>query len=917
MRIGEFTQSPFISYENKNMVYIKTEDWDYCNPFQAEVKINGEIVSKEKIFAAEFSLMLPTYETEEICNIKIIPFEDLPVERNFILKPQKNLTISLIYSSHEDLGYCAYIDKLHFESYEYLKKAMELCEKYEGFKYMIEHYWWFDAFDHYASDEEKARLKQLFEERKIELNGIHSGVHTSWGNAEQLVRELYFSLIEAKNKYGIKPEFTIYTDISGISWSAVNARSNMGIKYMGALANGWRCGEKNKNIPPLFWWGDKSGENKVLFWYQRSYRPNGLTEIWCDTKRQYPEGEFFFDTTKAKKTERWITENFKDLYDYGFENFPLSFYDDREEPTTMLLTVCEEMNKRWKSPHFNMDVPSAVLEKAARECGDKLPLYRGEITDQWSDYATIAPNMTRKKRDAMRKLYDAEVLSLVKGIKNNVPYNTKSFSDAIFNMCMFDEHCWASSSKHPQAMHRYNIEKVKKDSAENADKELSEILNSLCGKPDENGITLVNTVPLKRNSSLRTDSTALIPADIAHQILPDGTVITDKIAFDGIESKNFKSAAPYKESILTEIDSFETDFYKVKLNRTTQKIVSIIDKESGFELVDSESKFELGQFVYMYSEHKEKPDSGFEVPKRCGFEVYEGELAYIIIQKGYEEQSAAETLSQFIFYKKEKNIDIDLSFKNAVGLLGDYYDRFKKNYFFALPFNLNDPEFFTEMHAGEKNENTETLPLNASDFTVTQNYVAAENEYFGCAVYTRDMPVFHLGSIKYNRFGKEFKENKGHFYLYASSNRCNNLIYSSIEECRAEYRLSVLTYSGNRSKTVPLWSNLKEHSILIGGKDIGDIGSIKLSKNNLRLVSLKKAERNENAVIMRFTETEGLNNECEVSLFFEPTEAYYASNDELNREKIKVSGNRIRFKTSPYSYTTLKIYGDFVIKEIT
>lgn len=101
------------------------------------------------------SLLIPCPEQKIGCRVVIKPFEDLPVEAAFTLSPPRHWQIPIMYSSHEDLGYCAYIDKLHYECYEYLKKAMELCDKYDGFRYVIEHIWWLEAFDFYAEEQEK------------------------------------------------------------------------------------------------------------------------------------------------------------------------------------------------------------------------------------------------------------------------------------------------------------------------------------------------------------------------------------------------------------------------------------------------------------------------------------------------------------------------------------------------------------------------------------------------------------------------------------------------------------------------------------------------------------------------------------------------------------------------------------------
>ena len=312
---------------------------------------------------------------------------------------------------------------------------------------------------------------------------------------------------------------------------------------------------------------------------------------------------------------------------------------------------------------------------------------------------------------------------------------------------------------------------------------------------------------------------------------------------EGVEARRTEGILPYKESIEIDADLIETDFYKISVNRQTKRIVSIIDKESGAEYIDSQARFELGQFVYVYAEQKTAPNLSFEIPKKTEFKLYEGDVAYVLVQKGYEEQSGAVINAQFVFYKHERTIDVDLSYENATGLIGDFYDRYKKNYFFAFPFKLENPKFYTELPAGEKREDTDYIPLNANDFSVTQNWVAADGENRGVAIYTRDMPVFHLGNIKYNQFNREFSEDKAHIYLYASSNRCNNLIYTSVEECQAQYHLSILLYNGKHDGIVPAWSNENEHRLIVTKKNVFCEGVMKLDKTNIRLVALKKSEK--------------------------------------------------------------------------
>ena len=910
MRVSSFLQTPFVSYEDKNMVYITVEDWDFCNPYRVDIFVDEEIVYSERIFAPELSAMIPSYENQRLCVVRVTPFEDLPNESEYTIDPVKHFQIPLLYSSHEDLGYCAYVEKLHYECYEYLKKAIELCLKHSDFKYMIEHYWWLDAFDFHATKEEKLQLKNLMKEQRIELNAIHSGVHTSWANSEQLVRQMYFSCIRAREKYEASPKCAFYTDLSGADSSIINAYTKMGIKYVGFFANSFRNCKENNTVPPIFWWEDKTGESRVLLWHQRSYRPFGLAEIWCDTKRQYNEGEFYLDKTKMLKTEKWISQKISKINSYGYDIFPLSFYDDRELPTTMLLTVCQEMNKKWKYPKFQMEIPSVFMAELEAKFGEKIPTLRGEISDQWADFATIAPELTSKKREAMRMAYDAEIISVLDSIINKSSYDSKLFDDVYFKLSEFDEHCWATSSKHPQAMHRHNIQKVKKEPVEYAVKTFAKIMEKVQHVSDCEKISVISTIPSKRKNHIRVPKDTLIPNELEHQILPNGEAVTSQVELDGIGARTFDAMLPSKNSKEINCESFETDFYRVQINTQTKKLVSILDKETGTEYIDRGSKFELGQFVYTYTEHKTDSSLSYEVPKKLDLRVYEGDVAYVIAQRGYEEQSGATAESQFTFYKHERTIDVDLSYKNALGLIGDFYDRYKKNYFFAFPFKIENPEFYSELAVGEKNLKRDIIPLNANDFSVTQNWICAENENCGIAIYTRDMPVFHMGRIKFNQFNSDFNEDKSHIFLYASSNRCNNLIYTTPEQCQAKYHLSILTYNGKHNDIVPKWSSENEHRLMIGNWWDNE-SLLSLSRKNIRLTCIKKADDCDNAIVLRFVEAEGKATDFDLELFFKPTKVVYVTNDERELDKIITDGSTVHLKSLPYSYTAVKIYGEF------
>lgn len=908
MKIKKLVQTPFISYDDENMLSISVADWDFCNPYGVELKIDGETVYSGSVFAPEFTALIPSVSEKKTLTAVITPFEDVPVIKSFALVSPKKWRIPMLYSSHEDLGYCAYVDKLHSECCDYLKKAMELCEKNPGFKYMIEHAWWLSGFDKYATDEEKEHLKKLFAEKRIELNSIQSGIHTHWQTSEQLVRSEYYTVIDAARKYNVQPECAVFTDLSGISPSAIDAYGSMGIKYFAVLSNSFRNSPYNLDFPPIFYW-ERNGR-KALFWYQRSYRPDGLNEIWCNTKRQYPEGEFFFDTTKRLKTEKWITERLSGLPYSSLDIFPISFYDDRELPTSMLISVCEEMKKHWKYPEFSMEIPSRFMAEIDEKYSQDLPVFSGDIPDQWADFITIAPEWAKEKRNTARAAHSSELLSAVKAVEKKLPYPKKAFDDAYWKLSIFDEHCWATSSKHPQKMHRYNLDKTKRADVKKTHDELNEILFSGNGKAQILFPSLQGShLPLRS-----ADGT--VPKNGASQALPDGTAVSAPFNLNGIQisdtefKKADSSARPF------ECNTFETDYYRVSLIKEAMQISSIIDKESGCELIDQASDFAFGQFVYTYSEGKTDPKLSYEVAKPSSLAVEEGDICFAVTQKSFEEQSGAEISMQLLFYKHEKSIDIDLSFEHATGLMGDFHDRYKKNYFFAFPFNVDDPSFYSSSQVGEINEAHDRINgLNACDFTIVQGYAVAENDSFGVGIYSADMPVFHIGEIKLNRFCSSFSAKRAHFFLYAASNRCNNLVYLTENDCRARYSLSVLPFSGSHLKAIPSWAEEKDHPpvFLPHGTDLPEKELASVGTKSLALTALKRAENEDNAVIVRLKELSGQSESTYIDVFFPVKSAYLATCDEKNLTPLKTEKNRVYFNTSPHSYITLKLYGDFKI----
>ena len=911
MKLLSFKQSPFITHDGLQRVRIDIGDWDFCNHFRVRCIINDKVAADFEHFKNYAYFLLPEQEKDVVCTIELTPFEDIPVIYTVILHPPKHWRIPIVYSSHEDLGYCAYANKLEYQFYEYLKRALEMCTQNDDFFYSVEHTAWLRSFLYFATPEEKALLDRYVKERRIELCALPSGVHTSWADGEQLIRSLHDATVDAAEEFGVEPKTAIFADLSGVSWQAVSAYSLQGVRYIVVLDNMFRKPSRAGDPPKFFRWEAPNGKASVMCWYPGTSYRDDIYSVWCDMNRQYPEGTFRFDDTHADLTADYFTEKITGMGDVPHNLCPISFYDDHEFPNSQLLTICRTMNAKWRYPEFTLSTPGTFLSEIEAALGDGLPTLRGEINDQWADFATIAPKWLSNKREAMRRCCDAELLSTLRAALDGKNTYPRREIDGIFRHAdLYDEHCWATSSKHPQKMHIFNLAYIKKFSAEHALYESQRLLDTaLEVSKGINGYC--NVLPYSEKFSMHIPKAAPIPEGAKTQKLADNSVITEPIVFAPMEKKLFSGQSAGNSHIVGS-DSFETDFYLVTLDRRQEQIVQIYDKLGKRNLIDEAAPYPIGTFLFARNETKEDANLAIETPKRRGMTVEAGDVAYIVTIRGYEEQSGADTSAVFRFDRFDRAINIDLCYTNAMSMLGDYADRYKKNIFYSFPFSANAPyTFLTQLPGGKAYSVEEKIPACPLDYSVTEHWVALDEKTEGIALYSADAPVFHFGEIQYNRFTTDNTRSllHPHIYLYAASNRTNNLNLCECKDCAGFFRMSVLPYKGAWQDTVPDWDKRMSHAPICAHVD-GE-GSFGFSVDEkVRLLSFRPT-KDGSGIEVRFAEDCGKDRKrVRLTVPFKVNTAWYNSLNSKRLGLAETSGNSVIFSIDAYSYVTLEISGN-------
>ncbi len=905
MRISEFRQTAFVDLNDRVVCRLRVEDWDHCNPFHLSAYIEGkQVLDRQPCWAEEMTFRLPAAERATQVTLELFPFMDVGVRSVYAYLPSKPWQLDFYLSSHEDLGYCAYVDTLPAECADYLDAAMELAEKYDDYAYLIEHYWWLRGYETTRDEKAYKRLARLFDKGQIALSANHNGNHTHWQSGEQMTRAMYYGCRKAKETWRIAPDTVVYADIAGTSWSCVSAYAQAGVKYLLILANKYlRFSVDDDTLPPVFWWVAPNGKDRLLVYRQAGYKCGKIAAAtgapFSQTKGAEP---FHFDETRMENTMEAVDEVIRDFGDVPYDRLPISYYMDREYPSTDMKVVCDAMNARWKYPQLRISLPTHTLGYIAERYGDQLPELQGDIMDQWADFAAISPVWFGRKREAMRLFPVAETLALSELAARGAAYPAGRLDEALWKMTEFDDHCWATSSKHPQGMHKFNLRLVKKEAAEIARQDVLDILHSVIGKETAEGCALWNPLPQPRKDCMRLPASANA-AGLSGQLLADGERLTEPVALPAFGYKSFTGKSEWKPGAEdAQGDRFETPFYRVAIDRQTQRITSVFDKRQSRELIRPEDAYGLGECVYVHAEDKAKLPITFEHPRRRGIRLVRGPLATEVVADSFEEQINANIRVIFTFEENSPAIGVRLSFENATGLMGDYYDRYKKNLFFAFPFAMEKHRFLTELACGAVDENTQRLHVNPRDFVMSAGYVAVENGERGVGLFCRELPLFHLGGIHYNEISAQTDyEQSPSIFLYAASNRTNNLNYCEPSDCRGDFHLSILPYVGSGREALPPWADAQRLQPMVGAPQrIAERSLLAIDAPNMRLCCLKRAEDGQH-VFLRIQETEGLAAKGTVTLPFAVKSLTHANAvEEPIGEEVPVTGERVAFACGPY-----------------
>ncbi len=706
------------------------------------------------------------------------------------LDPQKKWTLLLVPHIHLDVGYSDYQPKVAAIQDRAMDEAMDFAARVPGFCYSVDGAWDLAQFMQTRSPSDQQRAITDMRSGKLFVPAEYANLLTGFPTAETLIRSLYASA-NFSREHGTPFNYADIADVPSYSWSYASILADAGIKYLIAGPNGHLTrgpsdiqGRLNENSP--FWWIGPDG-NKVLFWYGRHY--------W--------EGGILFGVPPLVNAGRATVPIFLKTYERpSYKANAVILFGTQQENTDLFpqqAQLAGEWNREFAYPRIQYSGFAAALKTIAAQFGGKFPTVSGDGGPYWEDGIASDARLAALERQNESRGPSAEKLATLTGIVNPRLSADKNTLDRMWtDMVLMDEHTWTShdSWSDPSSDETTHQSKIKEmyavDARQAADyvarNSMADLANAI--PAGRNSLIVFNLLNWKRSALVRFDlpkgreivdssSGAVVPI----AVVQNSTKLT-KVQFLAAEvpafgykvyklrtTKNTAPAAPAPVQTTT----LQNRFYRIELDPASGAVRSIYDKQLGRELVDQQSPYRFGQYLYV-SGGDQRPNTLLQyrtielLPKLTVDGAHSGRLisvthepyGWVARMQSTDTNTPAVTTELRLFDHQKKIEFIEDIAKKAV--------RTREAVYFAFPFAMDHPQFDYEIQNGVVNPAKNMYPGAGHEWFSVQHWVSVEQNGMSGTVMPLDSSLVTLGDIYRGAWHKQFGVRRGTIFSYAMNN---------------------------------------------------------------------------------------------------------------------------------------------------
>jgi alpha-mannosidase len=857
-----------------------------------------------------------------------------PVEVS--LTAQRKWSIYVVPHTHLDVGYTDYQGKVAETQARVLSQANELIKAHPHFRFSMDGSWNLEQLLNTRPKAKQKEILSLIRSGEMALPAQNCNLLTGYASLETLYRSLYASK-QLAERYGLPFEYANITDVPTYSGSYPSILASAGVKYWVAASNNDRApifSYDHWNEKSPFWWVGPDGK-KVLFWYSRHYMQVqtlfGLPPQLNAVRESLPIYLQAYSKPSYKPDVALI-------YGTQVENTDLF-------PSTA--TFADDWNKLYAYPKLIYATFPDFFHYLEQHYGDQFETFKGDGGGYWEDGVGSDAYYAQEDRENQNRVLSAEIVSTATHTMDpslNPPKGL--FADIWQNIILFAEHTWASYNSVSQPDHDETVKqlRVKDDRADRAAIEINDVINRSMSQLandihiPENTLVVFNSLNWKRDLVVETDlfEHPKVMDLTAHQLVPLEVLYSKEkflhvrfLAKDvpGVGYKCFsieylKEGGP-ADALRAHQDDFENAFYRVKIDEATGSVSSIYDKQLRREIVDANSPYKFGQYLYvtggdgdtqMINPFPALPPGQLAVHaagggKCLGVEKMPWGQSIRLTSSG---TNTPQINTEILLFNDEKKMEFRYEVRKDS-------TAHKEGVYFAFPVAASPPNFMYATQQQWVDPAHDLMKGGSLEWFNIQQWMAVRDANLAVGIVSLDAPLASFGDINRGTWPGTFAPKSGTIFSYAMNNYWHtNYRAAQGGDFRFRYTLTSAARVDGGALTKLGLAEMRpaELDYVVSQDKPGNpprplpsegANFLNISGDSVALITWKEAE-NEDGTILRLQETAGKPAAVEISLPKENiSSARLCTSVEADIHSLPIEGNAVRLTFKPFEVLTVRI----------
>lgn len=711
--------------------------------------------------------------------------------------PVKQWTVYMVQHSHTDVGFTKSQTEVLTDHIRYIDYVVEYCERTENepeelkFKWLCEATWPVIEYINNRPKEQVERFIKYIKNGQIEITGM-------FFNMSEMIDEnslkTFLEPIHQLRALDIPVKTAMQNDVNGIAWCLADYMPDLGIHYFSMGQNDHRA-LRPFECPTVFKWESPSGKSNYFYRFDH-YRTGNRWGISDKNATEMAPSVFAYLNNLTEKGYPFDAVSIQ-YSGYHFNNSP---------PSLVPNAVIREWNEKFASPKLRSALFHEFMDYVVERYDAQLPVIWAAYPDWWTDGFGSAARETAVSRTTHADMIATQgLLSIASAKGKPLPQGIHEKIRHIHtNLIFYDEHTFgaAGSISDPRGESSQIQWEQKSSYAWEAFKN-AQVMQEIAGGLIQTNmprdgvptVTFYNTLNWERSGVVelfinneiipRNRDFKLVDAignELTTQLLRSNREGSHYIAYaENIPPMGYKTyrvitgegkATPLPQlSIINKI--IENDYYKIAIDTNNGSIESLFDKDLDVEMIDSESPWLLGAFVYetlnnnrrqleQYRLTEYTRESLVNVQVRPG---HDGALYKSFFIEGdcngVEKRSGVKI--EVRLFNNEKRVELIYTTRKLPHLKPD-------GIYVAFPFKLDDAKLFFDVQGGTVSSGENQIEGSASDWNTVQNFVSVRNDNSQFILGSREIPLFQLGGIRTGQFQRQKTFNHPHVYSWVMNN---------------------------------------------------------------------------------------------------------------------------------------------------